>query len=258
MKTKSTNDYFIKITLLLYSLFLLMGSSSVFAQQFVTDDYYVMPYKSSNLMLVAGDNFVTVLPSVGLFPGWEIFAGANLLYEEDNHQGDDRFYPILMAKHNVWENARKTGGVSWTLGTGLNPSYYNENQRIESFRDVYGLIEWTIPMANDRVQFDINPGFSAKSGDAYDGTEWDFTYAARIAWIKGMGNWSPIIEAFGSEGDVGSDPQYKAGFRWEPNDNFRFAVTYNDSFDSDDADGAGLEIGIIMVTVPCEKGCSFF
>lgn len=250
------NVCLMKKILAIVGLLVMFFSTPVFAQQFVTDDYFVMPYKSSNLVIVAGDNFATLIPSMGLFPKWEIFTGVNLIYEDDSRQGENHFSGLFFAKNNVWENARQTGGVSWTFGTGLNPDYYQETVPVDSFRDVFGLINWTIPMAKDKVQLDINPGFSTKTGDAIDGRAWDFTYAARIAWIKGIGDWTPIAEIFGAEGDVGADPQYKIGFRWEPNDNFRFAVTYGGSFDG--SDSSGFQVGFITVTLPCEKGCSPF
>ena len=240
----------------LATLFIVLFSGLSQAQQFVTDDYFVMPYKSSNVVFTAGENNAAVLPSYGLFPKWEIFLGASLIWEDDDRQAGDHFSTIFIAKNNLWENDSKTDGVSWTFGSGLNPEYYDRNLRIESFRDVYALVDWTIPLADNKFQLDVNPGVSAKTGDAFDGTAWDFTYAARIAWNKAIGSWSPIAEVFGSEGDVGTDIQYKAGFRWEPNDNFRFAITYGDSFDG--SGGSGLELGIILVTLPCGKGCSPF
>lgn len=226
------------------------------AQQFVTDDYFVMPHKSSNLMIAAGENYTAIIPSMGLFPNWEIFVGGTLTYESSDRTDENHFSPMIIAKNKVWENDRQTGGLAWTVGTGLNPNYLKEDVQVDGFEDVYGVLNWTIPFANDAIQFDLNPGFSANYGNAFDGTAWNFTYAARIAWIKGLGNWSPVAEVFGAEGDAGSDPQYKAGLRWEPNDNFRFAVTYGGGFG--DHDGAGLEVGVILVTVPCKEGCTPF
>ncbi len=238
-------------------LLVMLGSAPVLAQQFVTDDYFVMPYKSSNMMMTIGENNAVILPSMGLFKDWEVFIGAALAWEGGDRNDEDHFSTIVSAKHNVWKNERDTGGFSWSVGTGLNPEYFEDNLRTESFRDVYGVALWTLPFADDRVQLDLNPGVSFKSGDAYsDDTAVDFTYSARVAWLKGVGNWSPIAEVFGSVGDVDKQAQYKLGARWEPNDNFRFAFTYGAGLDG--SDGAGVEIGIIMVTIPCSKGCSPF
>jgi len=52
------------------------------------------------------------------------------------------------------------------------------------------------------------------------------------------------MEMYGSEGSAYSNPEYKIGLRWEPNDFIIPAISYGSRLNG--GYGAGFEIGIVI------------
>ena len=53
-----------------------------------------------------------------------------------------------------------------------------------------------------------------------------------------------VGEFYGSVGDGASDPEYRAGVRWEPSDLLNVALTFGDG--PGDGRPPGLEIGVLF------------
>ena len=87
-------------------------------------------------------------------------------------------------------------------------------------------------------------------------TAWVFTYATRLAWYPTTPTWSIVGEVVGAEGEGTAPPEYRVGFRWEPNPHAVFALTYDEEFEGRDG-GAGWEIGMMLFSPPffCISGC---
>ena len=78
----------------------------------------------------------------------------------------------------------------------------------------------------------------------------------RMAWYSWNEKGSIVAEIFGSVGETKPVPEYKFGWRWEPNRQAVFALTYGNEINGDN--GAGFEFGVMLFTTPfaCLGGCN--
>lgn len=192
-----------------------------------------------------------LMATYSLIPNWE-FTHALYIYNKDqDFNTDDGHSTSLYAKYMFYENETKTGGASVKFGTGMFPgTIKGEDKRNDAFNTYWTNFPITVPFFENTLSWDIMPGASVtKHYDTDDETNaWGFTYSTRLAWYP----WNPVGaivgEVFGTEGEVYAKPEYKIGFRWEPNQYITWALTYGQEFDG--TEGAGFELGIMIFTPP--------
>ena len=231
-------------------IILICSSKLAYSQQFVTDGYVTMPYGTANLLFTAGERSSTVLPSLGLLHNWEFFLGASLINKDKDRGAEDHFATILMAKWMFYENANKTGGAAITFGTGSNPAYYVKNRQIESFRNYSAVGDFTLPLFNNLISWDLNPGVLLdfnRNNDSNKAT-WGFTYASRIAIYKIIPKTAIVGEIYGAMGEASSNPEYRFGLRFEGSSKVVPAITFGNSLNG--SKGPGFEIGLMIFSSP--------
>ena len=79
--------------------------------------------------------------------------------------------------------------------------------------------------------------------------------STRLAWYAFGPTASIVGEVFGAVGEAETIPEYKIGWRWEPNQHVTLALTYGDEFHGNN--GAGVELGAMLFTPQflCLGGC---
>jgi len=73
---------------------------------------------------------------------------------------------------------------------------------------------------------------------------WGFTYSTRFALYKVIPKSAIVAEIYGTDGQVYSAPEYKAGVRYEPNSFIVIAASYGSQLNG--GTGAGFELGIMV------------
>lgn len=241
---------FIMKRLILISIFILITINLANAQQFVSDNYLTMPYGTSNVVFTYGARSAAVLPSMGLFHNWEFFLGASLIYKDEDREAEDHFSVLAFAKWMVFENNKMTGGVAFTFGTGGNPAYHVKDKQIESFRNYYIVGELTLPLFNNIISWDLNPGVQLdfNRNTEMDKAAWGFSYASRMAIYKVIPKTAIVGEIYGALGEASANLEYKFGLRLELSSIVVPAITYGNS--TDGSRGPGFEIGIMVFSPP--------
>ncbi len=240
----------LKLTMALaLSLAALIGGRAD-AQQFNSDSYLSKPHGMATIIMTYGERNSMFMNTFSLLPRWE-FTGAAYIYDDDRDPStDDGYSTSFYAKYMFLENAAKTGGFAMKAGTGLDPGYQNEENRLkDAFRTYWTNAPATIPMFDNKLSLDVMPGASMTTDFGQENsTEWVFTYATRLAWYPTSPTWSIVGEVVGAEGEGTAPPEYRVGFRWEPNPYAVFAITYDQEFEGDA--GAGWEIGMMLFSPP--------
>lgn len=215
------------------------------AQQFNTDNYLTMPHGTGTFVITAGQRSATLLSSFALIPKFEFFFQANLFrdYRVDNYV--QHFTTTVYAKYMFWVNKENNGGAAVFLGFGRSPGYYADTKYTELHKNVWTAFPITIPFFKNMISLDLMPGamvdFNSKDkGEVACG----FTWSSRVAVYKIIPKTAIVMEAYGTEGKASSQPEYKLGLRWEPNDFIVPAISYSSQFGR--GYGAGLEIGIVI------------
>lgn len=216
------------------------------AQQFVSDGYVTMPYGTANVVYTMGQRSSAVLPSFGLIHNWEFFFGAALINKDKERDAEDHFSTIVMAKWMFFENSKKTGGGAFTFGTGNNPAYYAKDKQIESFRNYYIVGDFTIPLFNNVLSWDLNPGVQLdfNRNSTSNQAAWGFSYATRLAIYKVIPKTAIVGEIYGALGEASANPEYKFGLRFEGSSKVVPAITYGNS--TDGSRGPLFEIGVMV------------
>jgi hypothetical protein len=227
------------------------------AQQFNSDSWLSKPHGTVTIIPTIGQRNSMLMTTFSLFPAWE-FTVAGYFYNDDNDPAtNDGYSNSLYAKYMFYENRTKTGGMAVKFGTGMFPGFLNDELRVEdAFKTYWANAPLTLPLAHDKLSWDITPGVSATENYGEDkSTTWDFTYCTRLAWYAFNPKTSIVGEVYGATGQAGADPQYRAGLRWEPNQYAVFAITYSAFFDG--SSGAGIEFGVMLFSPPfaCFGGC---
>lgn len=224
-------------------LFIVSTTTPVMAQQFNTDNYVTMPYGTETVVLTSGLRNSGFAASYALLPDFEFFTQGFLFWDNEDQQTPQHFNLLLYAKYQFWENKEKNGGGAVFLGMGKSPSYWQNTEFIQTDENIWTAVPVTIPLFRNTLSWDIMPGVT------YDWTSssWGFTYSTRLALYKVIPKTAIVAEAFGTEGQLYSKPEYRIGLRWEPNDKIVPAITYGGYFDG--TKGASrFEIGVIIIS----------
>lgn len=75
---------------------------------------------------------------------------------------------------------------------------------------------------------------------------WGFTYSTRLVWYPLNPEWGACGRSFWDRRRSGSNPEYKTGVRWEPNQHAAWAITYGQEFNGNQC--AGIERGVMIFT----------
>jgi hypothetical protein len=211
----------------------------------------------ATVILTSGQRNTMFMNTFSLLPRWE-FTVAAYIYRSDEHRLTDDGYSLsFYAKYMFYENEAKTGGFAMKAGKGLDPGYLDGENKIKEASETYWTnVPVTLPFFNNTLSWDLMPGASItmRDGEGEINT-WAFTYSTRLAYYPFNMEWAAVGEVFGSEGNVTSTPEYRAGIRWEPNIHTNIALTYGSKLDG--ANGAGFEVGIMLFSPPffCIGGC---
>lgn len=226
------------------TLFFLL-SVSAHAQQFNTDNYLTMPHGTMTFCLTAGERNATFINSFALVQNWEFFAQANLYWEKKEQLLPQHFTTTVYVKYMFYENDAKTGGFAAFLGYGKSPGYFNQSQFLDRHTNFWTAVPITIPFFDNTLSWDIMPGgivdFDYGNNKK---TAWGFTYSTRIAVYKIIPQSAIVGEYYGTAGELYSEPEYKIGIRWEPNNTVVPAISYSSAVNG--TPGAGFEIGVVI------------
>lgn len=231
-------------------LFLLTGLG--LAQQFNTDNYLTMPHGTSTICLTVGERNATFINSFALIQNWEFFAQATLYWPNESQQIPQHFTTNVYAKYMPYENEEKTAGVGVFLGYGVSPFYYDQTELLARHSNFWTAVAVTIPFLDNTFSWDIMPGGMVDFDYANNKkTAWGFTYSTRLAVYKIIPQSAIVGEIYGTAGELSSEPEYKIGIRWEPNNTVIPAISYSSAVNG--TPGAGFEIGVVIFSPPFLK-----
>jgi hypothetical protein len=224
----------------------------VHAQQYNSDSYLSKAHGVATVILTAGERNEMWMTTFSLFPRWEFTAAAYVYNSDQDPHTDDGYSTSYFAKYMFYENKAKTGGFAVKAGTGMDPGYITAYGLQDAFQTYWTNAPATLPFFDNHLSWDIMPGASVtRSYGTNESTAWAFTWSTRLAWYpRNMEN-SIVGEVFGSNGEVHTKPEYKIGYRWEPNANAVIALTYGQEFNG--SNGAGFEVGVMLFTPPFLK-----
>ena len=184
-----------------------------------------------------------------LLPRWEFTTSVYIYNADSNPATAEGYSSSLYGKYMFYENneprpedSRLRPGPAWSPAT-LNA----DNSLHDAFRTYWANAPATVPFLNNKLSWDLMPGFSATrklNTDPNSGTTWAFTYATRLAWYPVSPKWSAVGEVLGALGQGTSKPEYRVGPRWEPTQHIVIALTYDQEFRGDN--GAKWEIGAML------------
>ncbi|MDX8339032.1 hypothetical protein SLH46_07545 [Draconibacterium sp. IB214405] len=241
---------FLKVqTILICLLFIgfLSTSNKVNAQQFYTDSYVTMPKGTGTFILTSGEHNANIYSVFALFKGFELNFQATLFYEDKPTNATNYFTTNIYAKYTFWVSNDRSAGAAVFLGIGKAPGYFTNSGYSAMHKNYWTAVPVTIPLFGNTISWDIMPGglVDFDYGDN-DKTAWGFTYSSRIAIYKVIPKTAIVGEIFGTEGQVHSKPEFKAGLRWEPNPWIVVAGTYGAMLDG--GQGSGFELGVMIFT----------
>lgn len=227
-------------------------------QQFNSDSWLSKKHGTITIIPTFGERNTMLMNTYSLFTKWE-FTMAAFLYNNDGDPAtNDGYSTTLYAKYMFYENKAQTGGAAIKAGTGMFPGTLDAELRVkDAFKTFWMNAPVTIPLFNNKLSWDLMPGGSMTIDYGQDNkTAWAFTYSTRLAWYPFNPELSLVGEVFGSAGQSGAIPEYKAGVRWEPSQYAVVALTYGHEFNG--SLGAGFEFGVMLFTPPfaCLGGCN--
>jgi hypothetical protein len=201
------------------------------------------------------------MTTLSLFPRWEFTAAAYVYNRDADRTTSDGYSTSVYAKFMPWQNADQTGGIAVKGGVGMKPSYMLEGNVYRDGSQTFWMnTPATIPFFGNRLSLDVMPGASVTLDYPEKKKEtWAFTYSTRLAWYPTAPptepTWSLVGEVYGSAGSGSMSPDWRAGFRWEPNLYTNIAFTYARKFDG--SPGAGFEVGVMLFSPPfvCAGKC---
>lgn len=253
IKLKSINIFFqwvqrkkscLAFVFLITSFFL---TPEALAQQFNTDNYLTMPHGTATILLTNGGRNAGTAASFALAPKWEFFAQAFMFWENEKELIPQHFNILAYAKYMFWVNAQNNGGGAVFFGFGKSPGYWQDTEFLKTHQNVWTAVPVTFPLFNNTISWDIMPGALFDWQNTDNGNPiWGFTYSTRVAVYKIIPKTAIVGEVYGTSGSANSKPEYKIGFRWEPNNTIVPAITYGRALDG--TPGAGLEIGVVIFT----------
>jgi len=242
-------DKIISAALLVCVLFM---ARPAHAQQFNSDSWVSKPHGVATIILTAGERNSMWMTTFSLLPKWEFTAAAYVYNTDNDPTTDDGYSTSFYAKYMFYQNKAGNGGAAVKFGTGMDPGYITSYGVQDAFQTYWMNAPVTLPFCHNKLPLDIMPGLSVTRDFGKDETtEPSFTYSTRLAWFPLNYETSLVGEVFGAEGGVRAIPEYKIGFRWEPNLNVTLAFTYGQEFDG--KKGAGFEVGAMLFTPPFLK-----
>ena len=227
------------------------------AQQFNSDSYISKPHGMVTSILTTGEHTTMYMMTFSLSPNWEFTAAGYVFNTDADRTTGEGSQGSLYAKYMFYENEAKTGGFAVKGGTGMKPSYILDGVGFQSSSQSWWMNSVaTIPFFDNKLSWDIQPGFSVTPNAGGTGNDkWAFTYSTRLAWYPKGPVWAIVGEAFGATGEAYLDPEYNVGLRYEPNAHVNIALTYGAKFNG--STGQGFQIGVMLFSPPflCFSGC---
>jgi hypothetical protein len=247
-----------KIITVIISCSMVMTVNKSTAQQFNSDSWLSKKHGTITIIPTFGQRNSMLMNTYSLIPKWEFTMAAYLYNHDDNAATNDGYSTSFYVKYMFYENKEKTGGAAVKVGTGLFPGNLDEEEAVkDAFKTYWVNAPVTLPFMKNRLQWDIMPGASmTRDYGSQQTTAVSFTYSTRLAWYPFNDKGSIVSELFGVMGTAATVPEYKIGFRWEPNQYAVFALTYGNEINGHN--GAGFEFGIMLFTPPfaCLGGCA--
>lgn len=228
-------------------LFVVLLAGPVKAQQFNSDNYLTMPHGTGTFILTTGERNSNILAVFALLPKFELNFQASLFWEDKANNSPQYFTTNIYGKYMFWVNKQNNGGAAVFLGVGRSPGFFTLQEYSPLEKNYWTAVPLTIPLFKETLFWDIMPGalVDFEYGDTRT-TAWGFTYSTRLAIYKVIPETAIVGEVFGTEGDAYSQPEYRAGLRWEPNSWIAVAATYGAALTGNRA--SGFEIGIMIFT----------
>ena len=227
-------------------------SHNLMAQQFNTDNYLVMPEGVGTIVLTTGERNACFMLSLALIPKFEFAVSSNLFWDNEKIQSPQHFTTSLYAKYSIWVNKENNGGMAAFLGLGRSPSYYESTQFVDLHKNYWTAISLTLPLFNNKLSLDLYPGALLDIDYGEDNkSAWGFTYSTRLTINEIIPKFNLVGEVYGTEGKAYSNPEFKAGIQWMPNDFIVPSFTFGSQLNG--KEGAGFEIGLVIFTPPFMK-----
>jgi hypothetical protein len=232
-------------------LFLYLAvAGAAHAQQFNSDSWISKTHGTATIILTAGQQTTMMMTTLSLIPRFE-FTAASYIYNRDaDRRTSDGYSTSLYAKYMFYENDAQTGGGAIKAGVGMKPSYTLEGVAYKDGSQTFWMnAPVTLPFFDNRLSWDIMPGASVTLNYPRDGhAAWAFTYSTRLAWYPATPELALVGEVYGSAGEAVLSPDFRFGFRWEPDVYTNIAITYGGKFNGEP--GAGFEIGLMLFSPP--------
>lgn len=232
---------------LLFCITLCLSTNLLKAQQFNTDSYLTMPHGTGTFTLTSGERNSSIYATFSLRPRFELNFSTSLFWEDEKTNSPQHFATNIFGKYMFWVNKTNNGGAAFFLGIGRSPGFYIQEGYSALHKNYWTALPVTFPLFNNTLFWDIMPGalVDLDYGDNKK-TAWGFTWSTRVAVYKVIPKTAIVGEIYGTEGDAYSDPEYKIGLRWEPNDFIVPAITFGSNLNG--GKGPGFEIGIMIFT----------
>lgn len=224
-----------------------LGSTRASAQQFNSDNWWVLPHTTGMGVISAGQYFSSVYLGYGFLPGWEVDAAATL-YEAKDSNSTAHYSTTFFVKRLIVQDAALTQGVAIMGGLGQGPGYLESGLLLRDFKNYWLAVPVTLSLLGNALSWDLMPGGTWNIDYEQDGgNATAFTYSSRLAIYRIIPQSAIVMEVFGAAGQAEAPAQYRAGVRWE-SEHVVAALTYGRQFNG--GDGSGIELGFMFLTPP--------
>jgi hypothetical protein len=226
---------------------LVLCSSQAGAQQFNSDNWWVLPYATGVGVITGGEHYSTMYLGYGFLDGWEFDIGV-FLYQEDEKNTTSHYSTTVYLKRLIVQNDALTKGAAVMAGIGQGPGYLESGELLGEFKNYWVSVPMTFPFFDNTLSWDLMPGgtWNIDYGPEEEHAA-AFTWSSRLAIYRIVPQSALVLEVFGAEGNAEAAAQYKAGVRWESKYVIA-ALTYGDGLEGNE--GGGLEIGFMFLTPP--------
>jgi len=222
--------------------------SGAAAQQFNSDNWWVLPHTTGMGIANLGEHYSSMYLGYGFLRGWEADIAAFIYRKEDNANTAAHYSTTVYIKRLIVQNEAMTSGAAVMAGVGQGPGYIDSNVLVEDFRNYWVCVPVTFPFFDNTLSWDLMPGGTWNTDYGPEEVHASaFTYSSRLAIYKVVPHSAIVMEVFGAEGKAEAAAQYRAGVRWES----KYAVialTYGDGLE--DNRGGGVELGFMFLTPP--------
>jgi len=229
------------------ALLVAVFAGSAGAQQFNSDNWWVLPHATGMGLISVGEHYSTMYLGFGFLPGWEADF-AFTIYEEGDELTAAHYSTTAYVKRLLVQNEAQTGGAAVMAGVGQGPGFIESGVKTLDFRNYWVSVPVTFPFFDNKLSWDLMPGGTwNREYGAEEKSAAGFTYSSRMAVYGVVPRSAIVFEVFGAEGDAEAPAQYKAGVRWE-SEFVIAALTYGDGLEGNA--GGGIELGFIFLTLP--------